>query len=58
MTLQDYCYESVRQGQRAAAEERMLPVAAQLFDVSTASNCNESVSVNRFCFASLSHVRP
>ncbi|KAL3149894.1 CBL-interacting protein kinase [Trebouxia sp. C0009 RCD-2024] len=32
MTLQDYCREFVDQGQLAAAEDRMLPVAAQLFD--------------------------
>ncbi|KAL3149900.1 hypothetical protein ABBQ38_013265 [Trebouxia sp. C0009 RCD-2024] len=32
MTLQEYCCEFVKQGQLAAAEDRMLPVAVQLFD--------------------------
>ena len=36
MTLAEYCDESVKQGQLPAAEDRMLPVAAQLFDVSVA----------------------
>ncbi|KAL3149902.1 hypothetical protein ABBQ38_013267 [Trebouxia sp. C0009 RCD-2024] len=32
MTLAEYCYEFVKQGQLAAAEDRMIPVAAQLLD--------------------------
>ncbi|KAL3149906.1 hypothetical protein ABBQ38_013271 [Trebouxia sp. C0009 RCD-2024] len=32
ITLQEYCCEFVKQGQLAAAEDRMLPVAVQLFD--------------------------
>lgn len=39
MTVQQYCHEFVKQGQLAAAEDRMLAVGAQLFDVHMANYC-------------------
>lgn len=57
MTLAEYCYESVKQGQLAASENRMLPVAAQLLDVSVATTASGPVALGTLMSVRLSYSR-
>ena len=46
MSLAEYCFEFIKQGQLPASEDRMLPVAAQLLDVSVVTIASSPLHCN------------